>query len=310
MPKVSVIVPVYGVEKYIRQCAVNLFEQTLDDIEYIFVNDCTRDNSMEILRQTINLYPERGKQVKIIEMPVNSGRAAVRKAGILAAEGDFIIHCDSDDWVDVTMYEKMWKKAVEGKHDIVLCGFHRSDRKGNDKIETINLTDEHSLTEDMLACRVECFVWNKLVEKRLYRNITTFPVNNMFEDVALSIPLSFHSRSTGLVDEPLYYYFTNPEGICKVDMTEEKFLQMKSNATIAMNHIRENGGEGKYKKELFHYKCNLRVYATPLSHAFYMAQFPETNLTFLADSLMPLDKKLGHLTKMLGIHGISKIFKK
>ena len=120
--KVSVIIPVYNVEQYIERCARSLFEQTLDDIEYIFVNDCTPDKSMEVLARVLDDYPARKRQVSIINMPVNGGLPKVRRAGVEAATGDYIIHCDSDDWVDVTMYEKMWKKAVEGEYDMVLCG--------------------------------------------------------------------------------------------------------------------------------------------------------------------------------------------
>ena len=103
MPKVSVIVPIYKVEPFIERCARSLFEQTLDDIEYIFVNDCTPDKSMEVLSRVLEDYPGRKEQVRIITMPVNSGLPKVRRAGLEVASGDYIIHCDSDDWVDRTM---------------------------------------------------------------------------------------------------------------------------------------------------------------------------------------------------------------
>ena len=101
MPKVSVIIPVYGVEKYIEKCARSLFEQTLDDIEYLFVDDCTPDKSVDILKHILEEYPHRKSQVVIHRMEQNSGQAVVREWGVKNAKGDFIIHCDSDDWVDV-----------------------------------------------------------------------------------------------------------------------------------------------------------------------------------------------------------------
>ena len=78
MPKVSVSVPIYNVEKYIEKCVRSLFEQTLDDIEYIFVNDCTPDKSMDILRRVLVEYPQRQEQVKVIDHKVNKGSATVR----------------------------------------------------------------------------------------------------------------------------------------------------------------------------------------------------------------------------------------
>ncbi len=106
MPKVSVIIPVYGVEKYIERCARSLFEQTLDDIEYLFIDDCTPDKSIEMLKQVLEDYPHRKPQVVIHRMEQNSGQAAVRKWGMQNAIGDYVIHCDSDDWVELTMYEE------------------------------------------------------------------------------------------------------------------------------------------------------------------------------------------------------------
>ena len=131
MPKVSVLVPVYGVEKYIERCARSLFEQTMDDIEFIFVDDCTPDHSIEILKSVIEEYrlrfAEKKYEVRIERLPTNSGLAAVRRHGIQLATGDYIINCDSDDWVDVTMYEKMYNKAIEEDADMVVCDYYRSD---------------------------------------------------------------------------------------------------------------------------------------------------------------------------------------
>ena len=107
MPKISVIVPIYNVSAYIERCARSLWEQTLDDIEYIFINDCTPDNSMEILEKVLKDYPQRKSQTRIFKMPTNSRQAAVRRHGIKLAAGEYIIHCDADDWVDTNLYEKM-----------------------------------------------------------------------------------------------------------------------------------------------------------------------------------------------------------
>lgn len=114
MPKVSVIIPVYGVEKYIERCAISLFKQTLDDVEFIFVDDVTPDYSMEILNLMIDKFRlhfvEKKISVRIERMPTNSGQAAVRRHGVKLAKGDYIIHCDSDDWIDASMLQKMYCK--------------------------------------------------------------------------------------------------------------------------------------------------------------------------------------------------------
>ena len=96
-PLVSVIVPVYNVEKYIGECARSLFAQTLEEVEYIFVNDCTPDGSMEVVRKIMEEFPGRADAVKFVDKPRNQGLPAARKSGLELAEGVYIAHCDSDD---------------------------------------------------------------------------------------------------------------------------------------------------------------------------------------------------------------------
>lgn len=116
---VSVLVPIYGVEKYIERCAVSLFEQTYEDIEYIFVNDCTKENSIAILKEVIERYPIRKPQVRIIEHEQNKGLGKARNTAVAAALGDFLVHIDSDDYVDVNMVTMLVEKQKEGNYDIV-----------------------------------------------------------------------------------------------------------------------------------------------------------------------------------------------
>ena len=97
--KVSILVPIYGVEHYIEQCARSLFEQSYSDIEYIFVNDCTPDSSMDILKQVLSIYPNRKSQVRIIEHEHNQGLGAARLTATKAATGEAVMHVDSDDYI-------------------------------------------------------------------------------------------------------------------------------------------------------------------------------------------------------------------
>lgn len=97
--KVSIIIPIYGVELFIERCAISLFEQTLDDIEYIFVDDCTMDKSVQILQGIIAKYPQRKDNVFIIRHERNKGLASARKTGLKFVHGEYVAHCDSDDWL-------------------------------------------------------------------------------------------------------------------------------------------------------------------------------------------------------------------
>ena len=135
-PKISVIVPVYGVEKYIERCARSLFEQTLEDIEYIFVDDCTPDNSISILCKVLSDYPNRKKQVKILHHEKNKGLAQARQTGLKIASGEYIAHCDSDDWVDKDLYEIAHNKAKSESLDVVVYEGERTNGQDGVKISS------------------------------------------------------------------------------------------------------------------------------------------------------------------------------
>lgn len=113
MLKISILTPVYGVEKYIEQCARSLFEQSYVNIEYIFVNDCTPDQSISILNEVIKQYPTRKEQVHIIHHSQNQGVGAARQTALLEAKGDYVMFVDSDDFLPVDAVEKLVEKAVD-----------------------------------------------------------------------------------------------------------------------------------------------------------------------------------------------------
>ena len=136
VPKVSVIITIYNREKYIEDCARSLFEQTLDDVEFIFVDDASTDNSVMILRELLKNYPKRRSMTKIICLEKNGGRAFARQTGIDNVTGEYVIHVDSDDWVDLDMLEKLYEKAKETYADIVGCNVAHEYK--NYKQSTIN----------------------------------------------------------------------------------------------------------------------------------------------------------------------------
>lgn len=253
MPKVSIIIPVYGVEKYIERCARSLFEQTLDDIEYLFIDDCTPDKSVEILKRVLEEYPHRKSQVVIHRMEQNSGQAKVREWGMRNATGEYVIHCDSDDWVDVHMYEKMYKKSVSADYDIVVCDYYESDGISHvRKNEYISDKVEETMSSILLK-KTHSVLWNKLVKKSIYNNEIIYPIANNAEDYALLVQLAYHSKSFGYVNEPLYFYFYNTSSLTKV-MTNEnlinRFNQSVSNIGIVESFLRKNQSLAKYSDEL------------------------------------------------------------
>ena len=210
MPKVSVIIPVYGVEKYIERCARSLFEQTLDDIEFIFVNDCTPDNSISILETTLSEYPNRKHQVRIINQPRNMGAAQARKDGILAADGEYVIQCDSDDWVDPNMYFDMLKQAETTGADLVMCKkINMSDGKRNTTITDTIVDNKEQMMSLIISGKTSVSLCCRLVRKQLFLNKRfIFPPSHMKEDTVISAQLAYLSNKSTSVDGPYYYYFS------------------------------------------------------------------------------------------------------
>lgn len=255
MPKVSVIVPVYGVEKYIERCARSLFEQTLDDIEFIFVDDCTPDKSIEILKNVLEDYPLRKDQVKIVSHEKNMGLPIARQSGFKVASGKYIAHCDSDDWVDVTMYEKMYNKAMEEDADMVVCDYYRSGGVTHREDKGFISKQKELFIKEMLYMRTSWTVWNKLVKRDLYHPNFVYPAGAMAEDLLTSIQLALFSNRISFLRENLYYYYYNPKSIVNTASYEagmRKFKQATDNAVQLASIILNTPEYCKYRKPLYY----------------------------------------------------------
>ena len=206
-PKVSVIIPIYNVERYIERCVVSLMSQTLEEIEFIFVNDSTPDNSMSILKNVIAKYPERLGNIIILEHEDNQGLASARNTGLRCATGDFVIHCDSDDWVEVDMYEKMYNLALSDDADIVVCDVIH-DYEDHESIEKLNPKMPARDVINKLNIRYGWYLCNKLVKRSLIIENEIFPLigMNMWEDLAVTNRMFYYAETVSYIDIPLYHY--------------------------------------------------------------------------------------------------------
>lgn len=205
---VSIIIPIYNSAKYIERCAMSLFEQTLTDIEYIFVDDCSSDNSIGILNKTINCYPNRINQVKIIQLPKNEGASKARSIGLKIATGEYIAYCDSDDWISEHMYELLFKKAEDTEADLVYCDFNMVY---SDKIVEYNnlpIKDEKTSFLRTYMTTGWTSLWNMIAKRTLYENYQLdFPTNFTYcEDFYLSVKLMYFAKHIEKVNKCLYYY--------------------------------------------------------------------------------------------------------
>lgn len=307
MPAVSVVVLVYDVEEYIERCARALFEQTLEDLEYVVVDDCSPDHSIEKFEKVLEEYPQRRSQVRILRNDVNRGQAYSRRKGVEAATGDYIIHCDSDDWPEPDMYAKLYAKASEGNLDMVIC----SVRRVYPDHTTVPGTDILG-QEDVLGALIRQDIYNhtmnKLISRKAYERGITYPVCNMSEDSAMIIQLASNCDSFGYVDETLYNYSVRVGSISYSIESEEKIGQMRQNYDLAFSALEAKGLARKYRRDIRNLKCWLKFMASKLPRDFYANLYPEINVAFLFNERYTVMQRLGHLTKLMGIHGVSKVF--
>lgn len=205
--KVSVIIPIYKVEKFIGRCVESLMKQTLDDVEYIFVDDATPDKSMEVLNEVLKKYPARAGRISVVKHDVNKGLPAARNTGLALAHGEYVFHCDSDDFVELAMLEKLYNAANDNDADIVWCDWFLSFEKNERYMKQPEFSTAFEALKSMLGGGMKYNVWNKLVKRSLYTdNEILFPAGHgMGEDMTI-IMLFAHARKVKYVPQAFYHY--------------------------------------------------------------------------------------------------------
>lgn len=206
-PKISVIVPVYNTEKYLRKCVESLMRQSLSSMEYIFVDDCSTDKSLELLREIIDEYPSRKEQVTIITHISNQGVAAARKTGLEFANGAYIGFCDSDDEVAPKMYESLYGLTQLNDYDVAISNYY--EVFNTMQVEhNVHVDDEgNKYVKNLLVGSLGSFLWNKVFRRELFDNIIIKDGADLWEDMLMSVQLFHKAKKVGFYDEePLYYY--------------------------------------------------------------------------------------------------------
>lgn len=211
-PKISVVVPIYGVEKYIEQCALSLFGQTLQDIEYIFIDDCSPDDSIRTLRSVLEDYPDRKPMCKFIRHEKNMGVGRSRQDGIDSAKGEYIIHCDPDDWIEPDMYETLFRTAARENADMVFCDYwtHEGTRSTYRSQYTGELKSKSLLATLCGATRNSqnglWALWNKLVRRECYRGTRFREDSFMWEDTLMLMQMLRRDLRINRIPKAFYHY--------------------------------------------------------------------------------------------------------
>lgn len=262
MAKVSVCVPIYRVSKFIERCVKSLMEQSLDSIEYIFVDDCSPDNSIELLKTTVGRYPERRDNVVILRNAENMGPGLSRKRAAEIASGEYVYFPDSDDWIEFDMLETMYNKAIEENADIVKCTYineysnHSVISKehfkfGNDEWRKRILISDGvyiGLTTSLVRNNLNKIILNDFPKERLY----------CFEDYLHMVKLHFTAEITTWVDRAFYHRNTvNPFSVSK---TSNRQIESKIFVAQAIDDFfSKRSDKDKYQNDILRFKANAKL---------------------------------------------------
>lgn len=228
--KVSVGIAVYNVQDYIEKCARSLFSQTLQEVEFVFVDDCSQDDSIKILRQTLADYPQRQAQVKIVAHSLNKGPMRARKTAMAEFTGKYMIFCDSDDWIEPDMLLKMYEKAEKTSADVVHCGYNiwYTDKKIKRNCEIADVCDYKTFMKMIYQADISPFLVVFMFKRSALQCRNFYLPDWLFfsEDLLLIIQMLRQCRSVACCTEGLYYY-NRREGSLSHSSALRKMLNLR-----------------------------------------------------------------------------------
>lgn len=213
MVKISILIPVYNTEKYLKKCLDSVINQTLQDIEIIIVNDGSKDNSQEIIEE----YAKKDKRIKYF-VQENAGLGATRNKGIELSTGEYIAFLDSDDWVELNCYEEMYNSAISNNSDLVIVDYYIDHEKKSFKYKNeYKFNQKEKYLKDVLLRNVSGFSWNKLYKKEIIdKNKMKFPIRGELENIEdqyFTTRFVYLSNNISFVNKPLIHYIIRNSSI-------------------------------------------------------------------------------------------------
>ena len=311
--KITVIVPVFKVRNYIERCAHSVLHQTLENIEYIFVDDCGEDGSIPLLEQVIEQYPVRKPHVHIIRHEGNMGLPSGRNTGISHAHGEYIYHCDSDDWIEKDMLETMFNKARQIDADIVYCDFYLSFARNERYMSNPEFVDAEEALKCMLHGGMKYNVWNKLIKKSLYETSgVRFPSDHPKggEDTTI-LMLSACAKKMAYVKKGFYHYNKTGDGAITKTRSDRHFNDIKANTQRTIDFIKSQKGSA-FDMDLEYFKLSIKfpflISDEKQLFELWSEWFPEANEYIKRNPYEPWRNKILQLSAKNGWFWIPKLY--
>ena len=213
-PLISVIVPIFQVEKYLDKCISSIISQTYHNLEIILVDDGSTDNCSQICEK----YKELDNRIKVIHKQ-NGGLSQARNVGLEIATGDFIGFVDSDDWIEPNMYETLISTLFEMNADIAVCGYQDEYEGINSILHDITSFKRNQYTPEEALRKIlkgksfiSIMVWNKLYKKAVLADIS-FPEGKIYEDNLWTPLVIGNAKTIASINYPLYHYLNREESL-------------------------------------------------------------------------------------------------
>lgn len=252
---ITVIIPIYKVEAYVERCVRTLLEQDMPGVEYIFVDDCSPDNSLEKARNAAAKYLVPPEQIKFLRHDVNRGLPAARNTGMKHATGEYIFHCDSDDHLEPDALRKMYEAARHNDADIVYSDWYLTFPGSKRYMKQPAYSNTEDALRGLLHGTMKYNVWNKLVRRSLYtENHITFPEgHSMGEDMTM-IMLFAKARSVAYLPIATYNYVRQNENAFTAQRTEQSYADLLFNASRVIDYLQGTVSE----QDLACFKLNVK----------------------------------------------------
>ncbi|MBQ8482008.1 MAG: glycosyltransferase family 2 protein [Alphaproteobacteria bacterium] len=272
IPKVSIVIPVYNVEEYIKQCLDSIVNQTLQDIEIIVVNDCSPANEDKIIQE----FAHKDSRIKYIKLEKNVGQGEARNIGLSQATGEYFYCADSDDYLDLTLLEKAYNKAKSLDADMLFFQLTIVDCK------TGEITPHKIITPTMLALENKAFSYQdtdgfffdfwgaphtKIYKKEFYKQNINYPNLVEYEDAVVSFNGWLKAKRIAFINECLYYYRINRSGSITYG-APARVCEIKMYISCLINIFNKENLLEKYKYQLMGYLVNMMHWRAPNKEVF------------------------------------------
>ncbi len=253
MAIISVIVPVYKVEKYLKRCVDSILAQTYQDFELILVDDGSPDRCGEMCED----YAIQDNRITVLHRE-NGGLSAARNTGIdwsfTNSNSEYLTFIDSDDWIHPQYLELLFRAADEKRVPVSICGFDRPDEMDQKvMIPVVDFSVEEMDAETLLVDHVWNFnyAWGKLYQKQYFQHVR-YPEGKNFEDTFTTYKVLFAGKKVVLIDKPLYFYFKNEAGITRSPWTPKELVVFEAMKN-QLSFYRKNGYTRALEKEEYLY---------------------------------------------------------